>query len=319
MQPKLDTTLSYWQSKQAAMFCYFTSVDYLKTLHWTVCDLINGLVDPLLATADGERRDTLLTDPQWGTRRTSDNWVNNAWPVLKDLQTSVANSLAARQNNMYVRPAVDEFLHGIDEFSLEWATPAEEELFANAVKKIDTFAGWLDDTLAKEELSRWNDFDISFHFPAFHELQPRIPRFKVRLDVSAHTGSLPPVTGVYVALDDPNATLQFAFAENGGRKLRKANTFNDLGLDALQFVGRDALWTDHQKMFEFATLQNYQSIFYDQIFLQGKLQPTLARVAVKRAAITARPAKWYLVEELNEDWAADSSQDAEASVPAESH
>lgn len=72
-------------------------------------------------------------------------------------------------------------------------------------------------------------------------------------------------------------------------------------------------------MFEFATSQKYASLFHDQIFLQGKLQPTLARVAVKRAAFTARPAKWYLVEELKEDWPADSSHDADASVPVESY
>ncbi len=306
MNPTPDTSLSYWQSKQAAMFCYFTSTEYLETLHRMVTALISGVVDPLLETARHQGRDALLVDPQWGTRRTSGNWAKNAWPVLKGLQSSLASSLAERQNNQYTRPSVDQFLRGMNEYSLEWTTPQEEEVFNEAVQKISTMGGWLDDILAQERGSRWDDFNVSYHFPAFHAIHPSVPRFRVRLDVSAETGTVPPVTGVYVALEDPNATLQFAFAEVGGRELRMANTFNDIGLEALAAVGRDALWSDDQKMLEFATSKKYAALFHDKIFLQGKLQPTLAPAAVARAALTRRQVKWYLVEALDELWPADS-------------
>ena len=305
MNGTTEPMLTHWQSRQASMFYYFTSVEYLQTMHRMVGDLINGVVDPLLDTARRQGRDALLQDARWGARRTSENWANHAWPVLNDLHISFAETLTDRQNNRYTRPSVDEFLHGIGEFSLEWTTREEEDIFTEAIQRISTMGGWLDDTLANEEISRWDDFDISYHFPLFSSVCPRIGRFKVRLDVMAETGTVPPVTGVYIAWEDPNATLQFAFAEHGGRELRMANTFNDIGLAALAYAGRDALWTNNQKMLEFVTLPQYKAIFHDQIFLQGLSQPTLARAALSGAAITTKPVKWYLVEAVDVEWTGD--------------
>jgi hypothetical protein len=115
---------------------------------------------------------------------------------------------------------------------------------------------------------------------------------------------VPPVTGVYVALDDPNATLQFAHTESGGRTLRPANTFNEIGLEALDFVGRDGLWLDHQKMFAFATSKKYAAQFHDELTINETLEPTLARSTVVRAALKTVAVKWYLVEPVGEEYAA---------------
>lgn len=298
MKTKPTPSLTAWQSKQAAMFHYITSLEYLQNLHKLVTDFIDGVVDPLLDLANLQGRDAYLADERWGTRRTSQNWANNAWPVLKDLQNSIAMRIAERGNDTYRRPGVAEYMRGVEQFSLEWTTPDEEEDFNRGLETISSVGGWLDDTLANEALSRWNDFDISYHYSTFAAMKPTIARYGVRMDVFAETGQVPPVTGVYVALDDPNATLQFAYSENGGRELRVANTFNAVGLDALDFVGRRALWLDHNKMFDFATSKKYAARFHDDIFIQNELEPTLARVAVKRAGLTTRRARWYLVEAL---------------------
>lgn len=319
MKANPTPALTPWQSKQAAMLYYITSLEYLQNLHRLVSDFIDGVVDPLLDIAKLQGRDAYLTDERWGTRRTSENWANNAWPVLKDLQISIAKRIAERGNDEYLRPGVSECLRGVEQFSLEWTTPDEEEVFDLALEAISTVGGWLDDTLAHEELSKWNDFNISYHYSAFAAMKPTIARYGVRMDVSAETGQVPPVTGVYVALDDPDATLQFAFAEHHGRELREANTFNDIGLAALNFVGRDALWLDHQKMFEFATSKKYASRFHDELFLEGELQPTLARVAVKRAALKTRRAKWYLVEALPGEFESASSTELVRTAPETSH
>jgi hypothetical protein len=289
-------TIDSWHQKQAAMLLHFTSLDYLKEIQNIVNDLINSIVNPLLDLADSQGRDAVLVDPVWGTRNTSENWANNAWPILKDLQAALAKDIALRASGRFEKTAVNECLRGIDQYSLDWTSPEEERIFKLALEKISAEAGNLDDTLSASNDNRWSDYDFAYSYPSFATKFSKIPKFRIRRDVIGETGSLPPKTGVYISMTDPHAPVQFVWTGGGGMPLRNANTFNDIGLAALNYVGRDELWFNFNKMFDFATEKKYDALFHESIFIDRKPCPHLAPSAVAREAFVERAEKWYLLE-----------------------
>lgn len=290
--------LGPWRKKQAAMLSYFSSLDYLLTLHKLVTDLINGEVDMVLDRAKKQQRDKLLTDERWGTRNTSANWANSAWPYLKDLQISLAKNIVQRESGIYRMTAVNEKLYAIQQFSQDWMTPAEEEIFERATQQISDWASPLDETMANFIASSWNDFGLAYHYPDFAERFAVVPKFHIRTEIIVPTGVIPEKTGIYVSKDDPHAALQFAWSGKEGLKLREARTFNQLGLDALAAVGRKDLWFNDQKMFDFATTSKYAKLLHDDVIWDDGPHPNLAPSAVARKAFTKRPSEWYLVEPI---------------------
>lgn len=288
--------LDLWHRKQAAMLLHFTSLSYLTGLQKVVNNLLDGFVDPLLDLAESQQRDAVLIDPVWGNRNTSENWANNAWPILKDLQAALAKDVALRATGRYERTAVNESLRGIDQYSLEWTSPEEEQIFTNTLQMISEYAGKLDDTLSASNDNRWTDYGFAYWYPSFAEQHTRIPKTRVRTDIVGETGSAPPKTGVYISKDDPYASVQFVWTGPNGPTLRNANTFSDIGHAALSFVGREELWFNFNKMFDFATSKQYSSHFNDSVFLDGLPRPDLAPSAVAEKAFLERPEKWYLLE-----------------------
>lgn len=288
--------LDPWRSRQAAMLYHYSSLEYLKGLYDLVSGLINGVVDPLLDLALLQQRDAVMTDQRWGNRNTSANWSNNAWPFLKDLQASLARDITMRGSGRYSFTAVNNCLRGLDEYSMDWATDAEEQMYRNALRAISRYSTPLDDTLETHMQSGWSDYEFAYYYIGFVHASPRIPRFRVRSDIVGESGKLPPQTGVYVAVDDPNAALQFAWNTDSGCPLRLATTFNDVGLAALKAVGRKDLWFNEQRMLDFATAAPYTTMFKDDVFIDGEDDPTLAPSAVARAGFTNRECKWNFVE-----------------------
>lgn len=288
-------TLTSWQKTQAAMLYHFTSVDYLRGLHKMVGDLISGFVDPLLETARAQGRDRVLVSEVWGDRNTSRNWENNAWPFLRDLQISLARDIALRTSGKFRRTSVNESLRGVAEYSTDWATPGEEQVLKLAIATISEYAAQYDTSVNVYE-NRWDDYCFAYVYPTFARLKIRTPKFWVRREFSAATGELAKRTGVYVALDDPYASLQFAWGGSEGIKLRVANTFNEVGLAALSAVGRRSLWFDEEKMFEFATNDANNGRFHDLVYSCDEPYPPLAPSAVARSAFMSKPCRWALVE-----------------------
>lgn len=288
--------LDPWRSRQAAMLHHYSSLTCLQELHALVSGLIDDIVDPILDLAKYQNRDAVLTDQRWGDRNTSENWSNHAWPFLKDLQADLSRDIALRQSGHYSVTAVNECLRGMDQYSMAWATEDEVRRYQEIVKMISRHGISINYTLDTDEESRWTDFGFSYHYPGFVAHSPRIPRFRVRTDIVGENGKLPPQTGVYVAVDDPNASVQFAWTGGGGCALRMASTFNDIGLAALSAVGRQDLWFNEQKMFDFAIASPHASLFERYITSRGTKLPTLAPSAVARSAFTARACKWNLVE-----------------------
>jgi hypothetical protein len=289
--------LTSWQKKQAAMLYYFSSEEYLRTLHKLVRDLVNGVVEPMLDLARKQGRDSVLTNLTWGLRDTSENWANNGWPILKDLQISLARTLAMRSSNRFRQSAVDECFRAIDEYSLGWMTPGEERVFNVARATISSYSSAWDMTVT-DYANDWDDYLFAYDYPAFASTADRIPKFTIRPETRAHTGNIPLRTGVYFSPDEHNATLQFAWREHGGVKLRAANTFNELGLAALASVGRDSLWFDQQKMLQFVLSDPLAQSIRNKVIADGEPNASLAPSAVARSAFTTTSCSWILVEPI---------------------
>lgn len=309
-------TLNSWQKKQAAMLYHFASLDYLKGLHRMVSDLMNGVVNPLLVLAQGQNRDAFLVDPRWGSRNTTENWSNNAWPFLRDFQCSLAKDIAGRAFEQYGITDTNNCFRGMSEYSMQWATVEEEQRFIGMVRIISDYANNIDQTLDDYHHSRWNDYDFAHSYKEFGSQHPQIPKFRVRADIAGESGRTTVRTGVYVAQDDPLAALQFAWIGNGGGKLRPAKTFNDIGLAALKQVGREDLWLDDQKMFDVAMQSPHQALFKPTIYMLGNEHRNFAAGAVEEEAFVDRPCKWYFVEIINGEFE-DFEKIACSPVPSE--
>lgn len=284
------------------MLYQYTSLDYLKRLHSAITLAIDGVIDPLLDTAAAQERDNLLVSKQWGTRNTSQNWADNAWPFLKDLQASIAKDIAMRAFDKYKVTATDEKLRGAEQFSMQWLTAEEERQYEEVVARINKLASKIDDTFSPEPLPRWDDFGFAYSFQEFKTESPTIPKFRIRSDIVGETGKAPPRTGVYIATDIQEAALQFAVAGNGGIKLKEASTFNEIGYDALNWVGRDKLWFDEQAMLDFAMKSRHAALFAKSISIGGATMAKLAPSAVSLHAFTTVPARWHFIEAIPDEF-----------------
>ena len=301
--PGNQLSLSAWHKVQAAMLYHYASLDYLKGLHQMVSELMDGEIDPLINLArEQQGRDAVLRDARWGERNTVQNWANSAWPFLIDFQQSLTRDIALRTIDQYKITGANQCLRGLDEFSMNWATPDEEERIQAILQVISRYARNINYTMDDWPSSRWDDHGFAYNYPEFSAQFPRIPKFRVRTDVTAESSKTPPRTGVYVSSDDPNAALQFAWTGGGGGKLRPASTLNEIGLDALQQVGRKNLWFDGAKMFAFVQSQKYASFFAGKMIIPGKPDPYLAPSLVARSAFTEIPSNWYFVEIINDEF-----------------
>ena len=280
-----------------------------------VSDLIDGILDPILALSKSQHRDSVLIDTRWGTRNTTENWTNNAWPFLKDLQFSLAKDIAARAIDRYGVTGTNECFRGISEYSMQWTTVDEEEKFNAVVRVVSEYAIYIDQTFNDYQFSRWTDFDFAFAYQKFSAEHARIPQFRIRTDITAESGKTPIRTGVYAAQNDPYASLQFAWTGNGGGKLRPANTFNELGIAALQKIGRKGLWIDDEKMFEFAMQSPHRELFRPTIYMLGTEHRSFASGAVAEEAFINTPSKWYFVEMLNGQFENSEELEVEESQP----
>jgi hypothetical protein len=287
--------LGPWQNRQAAMLYFYSSVAYLAPLHKMVSDIIDNVADPAIELAARQGRDKLLANKRWGARDTSRNWSNNAWPFLRDLQDSLAKDISDRLAGDYRKTSVSYYLRALAEYSTDWMTSQEEKNMNDTLARLSNYALPHDRTVDSSR-NIWNDYLFFACFPEFAAKNPEIQTFRVRPDLSAATGELPPETGVYIAHDDPNATLQFVWREHGGAKLRPANTFNDIGLAALQAVGRTDLWRDASKMFDFAMDEKYALMFRQWIMDEDEPFIAAAPATVASSAFQSVPRIWSLVE-----------------------
>jgi hypothetical protein len=293
--------LDPWRARQAAMLYHYASLDCLRALKIKLDTLLAGLVEPLLDSAEAQGRDGRIANSKWGERDTSRNWANNAWPLLKDFQQELAKQIAMRSFGQYGPTRVDEYIRGVEQFSMLWASEQEEDAFNAALEPIVKLAGEIDDTLDDEMESQWDDHGFAYGIARFAEESPRIPRFRIRTDIQTETGNPAPRPGVYVSASDPNAALQFAYPGPDGCNLRQASTFSEIGLEVLHALGRESLWFDEAKMFHFAMNSKHSALFKDSIVIGNEVFEDLASSAIAQHAFENEHSQWYFVEIAEEN------------------
>lgn len=291
-------TLTTWQKKQAALLYFFASDEYLKGLYERVRAL-QTFVDGILDKSRDEGRDRFLKSSQWGERDTSENWSNHAWSFLADFGLSVAKHMADRASEIYHRTGAYQCGRGMAEFSMQWALPAEEEKFDAMFASITRYAGYIDDTMEKGQIdSRWDDFCLTLAWQEHASKFPRLPKFRIREDISCETGDIPPKTGVYISSSFSDGTLQFAWNGNEYGELLECSIFNELGRRALANVGRSKLWLDGNAMLEFVRKNANDPQLKEDSFYSEDFTSDLAPSLVARNAFTSAPSKWFYVERL---------------------
>ncbi|MCP1574576.1 hypothetical protein [Herbaspirillum rubrisubalbicans] len=309
--PNPSFEIGLTQKKHVSLLYHFASLSYLQGLQDRLRSLMQ-FIDPTLDKAKLQGRDALLTNSRWGTRDTSENWANNGWPFLADFELSVAKQIAQRAFEVYSFTDAYNCGRGLSEYSLNWMTPEEEDEFQSRFDDLYLYAHNIDRTLKKFNVAGgWNDFGLTLCLAEHPEALSDATALRLRGDITAHSGTTPPRTGVYLPLDDPHGTPQFCWTGNPPGKLKKCSTFNDLGLEVLASVGRQALWLDEYRMNQFVQshLQDPRLVA-DPYFKESIKKPKLAASLVAGQAFTSRPCDWIYVEQLHGqpiDFSEDSS------------
>ena len=297
---KVPPDLSILQRRQAALLYLYASKEFLEELD-EMANRLMRFADNTLSTARNEHRDQVLADAQWGARNTSENWAKYAWPFLHDFKRSLLTDIANRAIDHYQITGTNQFIRGSSEYSLQWTTPNEYRECERMMNDISHHGSIIDGTMTRFfPTSSWDDFGFAMALQEHGRRFTRLPRFRIRTDVEGVTDAIPPRTGVYIPQDDVHGAMQFAWhgvVENrrDGRLLECA-TFNDIGLHALQLVGRSDLWLDVQKMFDFAMLPKYSRVLRKHLHCVDEILPELGHSAVARHAFKSRACKWYFVE-----------------------
>ncbi|WP_396267989.1 hypothetical protein [Ideonella sp.] len=290
--------LNIHQKRQATLLYHWMSLDYLKGLKAMIDALIKG-VDVNLALAKQQGRDELIANPRWGIRDTAINWSTNVYPALEDFRQATVRDIAQRANERYEFTGANQCARMIQEFSSMWMTPEEEETFKKEFQEVYRYASKIDDAAGSGgRRHQLNDFNMYLEWTENEHLFPKLPKFKVRTDITGETGKRPPRTGVYVAQDDELATLQFAWRGYDNGELGDAETLSDLGREAVKVIGRDSMWQNHARMKQWV-LEAYrrgEKLDFGPLGPRENFEPERAGRIISRSTKHSRACKWYFVE-----------------------
>lgn len=314
--PSATRQLTRWQARQAAMLYWYSSLEYLQKFHNVLEQVVNGLVDPELVASSRHDASRILHHAQWG--------IQNAHKVVQpcplsdfyDLERAVAQSITKRKKGVYEPTATDDEMRKLQEFWVCVYPPEKEQQYQQAIALINHFSYPIDSLFYGFPSPRWSDFSFACHLPSFMVESPVIPKFRVRTDITGTTGQQPPRTGVYVAADDPHASLQFSVVNRRSFGLTNASTFSQVGLDALHAVGRDNLWFNDAKMHDFAANHWMWPQFREFMEVSGEIHSDLARGAISLHAFEERPANWHLVEVIPGEFEDIGMAHVDRSLPA---
>ena len=312
-------TLTLQQKRQATLLYHWLSMDYLQELLAMVQRLIAG-VDVVVDEATQQGRDRLMVSERWGVRDTTANWSTHVYPALEAFRESTIRLIARRANESYSGTGAYQCARMISEHSSMWMTVGEEERFKEEFQKVYRYARRIDSVCGSGGQKRISDDMMSNSWERYSDIFPRLPLFRVRTDVEGESGKIPPRTGVYIAQDDPNTTLQFGWTGNTDGRLGKAITFNALGLKALAVLGRPALWRDDDKITVFVSDAFRRGIMTDYGMMSGpgdEDDPRKAPFILTQNVYTQRPCKWYFVEMIDGEYD-DEAETVESSAPAAS-
>jgi hypothetical protein len=298
-----EVTLNIQQKRHAALLYHWMSLDYLRDLKKLLDTLING-ADVNLELAKIQGRDALLTSKRWGVRDTSANWSTFVFPALEDFRKSTIGLIAWRASENYCGTGATQCARMIEEFSSLWMTEEEEKRFKEQFDKVYQHAQFIDFAAGVGGRRPLDDSSMAGFWRDSAHLFPALPKFRVRTDVEAVSGKLPLRSGVWVAQDDPLAVLQFAWTGNADGVLGEARTYNEIGRRAVSSIGRDAIWTDAEKMAAYTTegFKRGELTDYDGFKPGDERDPRWAGAILGGMSFTARACRWYFVEKIEGEW-----------------
>ncbi len=284
--------LSPWQKKQAALLYHFASRDYLNSVKARI-DTLLGLPGEALGKAAAGKRHAGRRGKQRGKPAPAPNVGSHPWGAIGSFQVGLTADIAQRPAHVYNITGRNQCARLLGEYGMQWSKPEEEAMFDDACAR----ASHIDATMNRLGLAGgWDDFGLTMAWQEHAHALLQIPTLRVREDVFADSGVLPPRTGVYLCADDTNATLQFAWTGGGRGKLLQSSTFNALGEAALAAVGRSRLWLDGPAMLDFVKAHANHRDLRSDAFFDDSQTPELAPSLLARQAFTARPCRWHYVE-----------------------
>ncbi|MBH1479416.1 hypothetical protein I5U59_14305 [Stenotrophomonas maltophilia] len=289
--------LNPWHKRQAALIHHFTSMDYLKGLL--------PQIDSLLAMTDQilDERSHLDTAGRalagWESQDTASHFSTYAYPALMEFRECVVEDIALRSIERYRGAGEHQCARMLEEYAYQmtWATPEQEKLFRDTTESVFRYARELSGIVARPPVKNdfsfwllWNKGVIDSH---------RIPKFRVRTDFVVRTNQVPPRTGIYVAKDDPIASLQFAWTGGYGH-LCPAMAPNDVGRAVLRQFGRERLWGDAEGLYRFLDANRHLDPYG-----WSDIQADLVKVApsvIAGSAFDLKDCDWYFVEPIADEF-----------------
>ncbi len=282
------------QKKQATLLYHYASFEYLKPLQRMVSDVIKG-IDITLQLASDEGRDRIYINEQWGMRDTSANWSTYGFPALLDLQKSVARQISNVAFEVYGITGVNNCARTLQELSMIWATPDEEDRFEKQMEALATYARPIDYIMRRAP--QWDDDIFNEYWQRTKANFPRIPKFRLREDVLGESNKRPPRTGVYAPINDPYGALQFAWTGDAYGELCDCTTFNEIGVNAARAIGQENIWNDSPLLLAYLLNSKYLSEFKKESYFKEH-DAHAANRFLRNKGFTTVPCKWVYVEML---------------------
>jgi hypothetical protein len=279
------------------MLYRYASLDYMKDIERKLSQVISGPLTPelgisLAASSNAAIRgqEPVHSDPQ--------RWQRDTCSFFIEMRDLLRQDIAERSGGRYRSGRLDHFFTQVarsDAYEV-YRIADEYQMCAHFVQKhIDPV-----DRILAEHRRQFavDDHWFAYHYADFLSEQAHIPEFRVRTDIAVRADEVPPRAGVYISQDDPNAAPQFAWPDRDRGRLADSSTFSDIGLAALAAVGRDDLWFDQNKMYEFAVSARVKHPFGEH----EAVQAATASSVVSLVAHTPRPSNWYFVEIVQNDY-----------------
>lgn len=291
-------SLNSHQKRQATLLYYFSSMEFLDGIIARVRAL-TAFTDQTLDYAARVDRDKAMRALSWNEGYLAANWSKHAHPMLNDCLHALLRQKRLRATEWYDISGVSGTLTGMSHFSMNWTLPEEEskflELSGEAIGASMAFDSTINHT--------WTDLRALSAWIRYHDLFPKIPKFRVRTDVVAESGKRPFRTGVYIPQDDQFGTLQFAWTGNSGGALDECETFSDLAREYIAIVGRDRIWTAPNDAARKPDRIEPTDKYFDDWCREHKGLKFRKSISSRNArAYLKRPCKWYFVERIPDEF-----------------
>ncbi len=265
------------------MLAHFASTSYLQSLYDLVVALQEGRHSPLPRQRQSNGAGGLA-------------WRRYDWTFLAEIKAWTEQNLLLRRQGIYRQSNASSRMLNAHMTVREYMGADEVEAFDAVASLVGCVSDRLDSTIPPSNHCGWNDRSMSDEY----ERQAPFGRFERSFAPNSAfgcaTGAAVPRTGIYMDVDDANATLQFAWAGKDAPCMRKASTFNELGVEALNVLGRDRLWRDQAAMRDFIHRPHIARQLEDDGWWPYRDSPSAPALLLGSHAFKTVPATWVLVE-----------------------